>query len=257
MNLSKITPLILTYNEEPNIRRCLERLTWAVRVVVVDSGSSDQTLAICTEFPNVVVHDRKFDDHTSQWNYGIDQVADPWVLSFDADYITCSSMEAELASMEPADSVAAYQASFRYCMAGIPLRGTLYPRRALLFRKDCCRYIADGHTQLLSITGEVGRLETKIDHDDRKPLSRWLESQRKYAALEAEKMSQNSEAAGMPDQLRRLIWPAAPAAFFYTLFVKGLILDGWPGFFYVLQRTYAELLLSLELLDRKLKTKQR
>ena len=56
----------------------------------------------------------------------------------------------------------------------------------------------------------------------------------------------------MPDRLRKWIWPAAPAAFFYTMFAKRLILDGWPGLFYVLQRTYAELLLSLEMLERRL-----
>jgi hypothetical protein len=53
-----------------------------------------------------------------------------------------------------------------------------------------------------------------------------------------------------------LIWPAAPAAFVSTLLAKGCLFDGWPGWFYALQRTYAELLLSLELLDRRLTEKR-
>jgi hypothetical protein len=57
----------------------------------------------------------------------------------------------------------------------------------------------------------------------------------------------------MADRLRRMIWPAAPAAFLYTLLLKGVILDGWPGWFYALQRTYAELVLSLILLERKIR----
>jgi hypothetical protein len=105
----------------------------------------------------------------------------------------------------------------------------------------------------VKINGIVFDLNGKIHHADRKPLRRWLNSQKKYAALEAEKLAQPDAAqhGGMADRLRRMIWPAAPAAFFYTLLVKGLILDGWPGFYYVLQRTYAELLLSLELLERR------
>jgi hypothetical protein len=56
----------------------------------------------------------------------------------------------------------------------------------------------------------------------------------------------------MADLLRRRIWPAAPAVFLYTLFAKGAVLDGWPGWFYVLQRTCAEVMLSLILLEKRL-----
>jgi hypothetical protein len=50
-----------------------------------------------------------------------------------------------------------------------------------------------------------------------------------------------------------MIWPAVPASLIYTLLAKRVILDGWPGWYYAFRRTYAELLLSLELLDRKLR----
>jgi hypothetical protein len=90
-------------------------------------------------------------------------------------------------------------------------------------------------------------------HDDRKPLTRWLDSQRAYAKLEAGFLqAKDPKTLTWPDRLRHWIWPAAPAAFLYTLLVKGCLLDGWPGWFYALQRTYAELLLSLELLARRL-----
>ena len=53
--LADITPVILTYNESANIGRSLERLTWAREVVVVDSGSTDDTLAIVARFANARV----------------------------------------------------------------------------------------------------------------------------------------------------------------------------------------------------------
>lgn len=253
MNLGEITALILTWNEAPNLKRCLERLRWAQRIVIVDSGSKDETLAIAATFSQVEVAQRAFDNHTAQWNYGVDQVTTPWVLALDADYMVPESLPEELLDLAPDDETSAYEATFRYCVMGRPLRGSLYPPRALLFRKDRCRYVQDGHTQLLQVEGKVGRLRSIIDHDDRKPLGRWLNSQRHYAVLEAEKLCSNAEVHGWPDRLRRMIWPAAPACFLYTLFVKGVILDGWPGLYYVLQRTYAELLLSLEMLDRKIR----
>jgi len=252
MSPALITPLILTWNEEANLRRCLEGLRWAARVIVIDSGSTDATLAICAGFPNVEVVVRPFDNHTAQWNHGLDAVKTAWVLSLDADYLVSEDFVRELAALATEPSEAAYYASFRYLVHGRPLRGTLYPARALLFSRDRCRYVADGHTQLLEIEGTSGHLTTRVAHDDRKPLSRWFDSQLKYARLEAEKLAAEPHPAGLPDRLRKMIWPAAPAAFLYTLFVKGVILDGWPGWFYVLQRTYAELVLSLILLEKRL-----
>ena len=148
----------------------------------------------------------------------------------------------------------AYFARFRYCVFGHPLRGTLYPPRAVLFRKACCQYVQDGHTQQLQIEGQTGLLENVIDHDDRKPLSHWLWAQDRYAKLEAAKLAETPAAAlTLPDRLRRKIILAPFLVCFYTLLAKGLILDGWPGWYYVFQRTLAEMLLSLRLLEEKLK----
>jgi glycosyltransferase involved in cell wall biosynthesis len=253
MSPASITPLVLTWNEEPNLRRCLSGLTWAEKVIVVDSGSTDGTLAIAGSFTNVRVVTRPFDNHTDQWNHGLDEVETPWVLSLDADYVISEDFVRELEALPDTPDEAAFYAPFRFLVHGRPLRGTLYPPRALLFNRRHCRYVADGHTQLLDIGGKSGHLTTRVDHDDRKPLSRWFDSQIKYARLEAEKLEAESHSAGLPDRLRKMIWPAAPAAFLYTAFAKGVILDGWPGWFYVLQRTYAELVLSLILLEQRIR----
>ena len=60
--LDRITVLLLTYNEEANIGRTLEQLSWARRILVVDSGSTDQTLAIVDQYPQATVLTRAFDD---------------------------------------------------------------------------------------------------------------------------------------------------------------------------------------------------
>jgi len=253
MDLEEVTPLILTCDEAANIGRVLAPLDWAKEIVVVDSGSTDGTLEMLACHANVRVVHRVFDDHTSQWNFGVDLVKTRWTLSLDADYVLPETFVREVQSLARDRDTVAYSAGFRYLIFGKPLRATLYPDRAVLFRGDSCRYVADGHTQTLRVGGQTRRLSARIDHDDRKPLHRWLRSQRVYAVLEADKLSDNEpRRLGWADRLRRRIVIAAPAAFLYALLAKGCILDGWRGWYYALQRGYAELLLSLEMLDRKL-----
>ena len=85
--LNTVTPLILTFNEEANIRRTLDALSWASQVVVVDSFSTDATRAICAEYSKVRFLHREFDQHAAQWNYGLSQLDEHgWALALDADH---------------------------------------------------------------------------------------------------------------------------------------------------------------------------
>jgi hypothetical protein len=147
-------------------------------------------------------------------------------------------------------------AGFRYCILGKPLRASLYPPRAVLFRRDRCRYEADGHTQRLIVRGRSASMTAKIDHDDRKPLDRWLASQNEYARLEADKLlSQPSGERRFWDRVRRGVVFGPLLVFVYTLIGKGTLLDGWPGWYYTLQRTLAETMVSLHVLDRRLRSR--
>lgn len=252
--VADITPVVLTFNEAPNIGRCLDRLSWARRVVVVDSGSADDTAAIVSRYPFAELVVRPFDSHTAQWNHAVSLARTPWVLSLDADYIVPTDFADAIARQAIAAEVVAAFMSFRYCIYGRPLRASLYPPRAVLFRPDRARYEPDGHTQRLKIDGASASVPIVIDHDDRKPLAHWLASQANYARLEADKLAAlpAGQRRGL-DRLRRTIVLAPPAIAFYTLFLKGTVLDGWPGWFYAGQRVTAESILSLELLERRLR----
>lgn len=252
--LSSITPLILTFNEAPNLRRTLEKLTWAKDILVVDSFSTDETLEIANSFPQVRVVQRKFDTFAQQCNFGLELIKTPWVLSLDADYVLSEGFKDEIAALQPVEAVAGYRAAFIYCIFGRPLRASLYPPRTVLYRRERGRYHDEGHGHRAQINGSVLTLRSTILHDDRKPLDRWLGEQNRYMIREAaELLSTPVTELKFQDRLRRRIVFAPIVVFFYTLFAKGLILDGWPGWFYVLQRTYAESLLSLRLLKEKLK----
>jgi len=250
MQLAEITPLILTYNEAPNLDRTLQNLTWANRIVIIDSFSTDATLEIAATYPQVEVSQRTFDTHAQQWNYGLSQVHTPWVLSLDADYLLTDALVNELRKLCPESQISGYFVYFKYCVFGKPLRGTILPPRQVLFRKDQAIYIDDGHTQLLKIQGRSRTLIHYIYHDDRKPLSRWLWAQDRYLILEAQKLSQTPfKELSLGDKIRKLKLLAPFIVFLYCLIFKGGLLDGWRGWYYAYQRLLAEVLLAIRLIE--------
>jgi glycosyltransferase involved in cell wall biosynthesis len=252
--LDDVTPMVITYNEEANIARTLARLAWARRILVIDSGSTDATLEIVRSFRQADIIHRPFDNFASQCNFGLDQIASPWVLSLDADYELSAEFVAEMGSLRPSDSTGGYGSHFVYRIHGYPLRGSLYPQRIVLYRKQGAFYRNEGHGHRVAVIGEVLPLASAIYHDDRKPLARWLASQQLYALREAEHLlSVNRSTLKRADRIRLALWPAPFLALVYALFVKGCVLDGWPGWFYALQRLLAETMTALAILNRRLK----
>jgi glycosyltransferase involved in cell wall biosynthesis len=266
MQLNTITPLILTYNEAPNLDRTLAQLTWATTIVVIDSYSTDATLEIVQRYPQIQLWQRPFDSFAAQCNFGLSQISSEWVLSLDADYVLSDQLLAEIRALPDDDSnlaseqaglerdrvsgysVSGYSARFKYCVFGQPLRGTLLPPRQVLYRRAQAIYHNDGHAHRVWINGTVRPLSGYIYHDDRKPLSRWLWAQDRYMVLEAKKLrSTPVHQLSWGDRLRCQT-PFAPAVILlYCLMLKGGILDGKAGWYYALQRTLAEILLAIRL----------
>ncbi len=264
--LEQITPLILTFNEEANIARTLSALHWAKRIVVVDSYSDDATRTICAQYPNVEFVQRAFDQHATQWNFGLDHInkqladlqrsehtlADHWVLALDADHIVSPEYVAEVSawfaaaredSLNRHDTVG-FKNGFIYCQDGTPLRGSLYPPLIALFKASRGHYVQDGHTQRLILPGTIVQLKSCNWHDDRKPFARWFVAQQRYARLDAAKLaSRPFNALRWTDRARIIPFVSPLLVLFYTLVYKRLLFSGWPGIKYSALRTVAESLL--------------
>ncbi|QNQ07678.1 glycosyltransferase [Sphingomonas alpina] len=126
--LDQITPMVITYNEQPNIARVLDQLTWAKRILIIDSGSTDETLAIIARYPQAEVVTRKFDTFAAQCNFGMGLIETPFVLSMDADYVLTQALIDEIAQLRPAMAISGYRTAFRYCIYGHRLGGRCIPR---------------------------------------------------------------------------------------------------------------------------------
>lgn len=248
--LDHVTPLLITFDEMANLERTLESLAWARQIVAVDSGSRDGTLERLRADPRIDVLLRPFDDFARQCQAGLERVQTAWVLSMDADYQPTTELVREMAVLSPADSVDGYRIGFDYCVYGRALQASLYPPRVALYRARRARYRMDGHGHRVELPGQILSLRGRIRHDDRKPTSRWLAAQSRYADAEASHLRTASwKDLGWPDRIRRLIVVAPWLAPIYCLTVKRGLLDGLPGWHYALQRGIAEAVLSLKLIE--------
>jgi hypothetical protein len=204
--------------------------------------------------PRVRVMQREFKDFADQCNFGLGEVETPWVLSIDADYVFPAGSGADIDNAVNGTD-GAHVAEFDYCISGEPVRGSILPPRTVLYRAEGTSYVNDGHGHRVVTTGPLATLPFRIRHDDRKPLSRWLQSQITYARQEADKIIScpNTE-LGRNDRIREAIVLAPPLVFLLVYVLRGGFLSGWRGLFYALQRFTAEVLLSLFLIDAKLES---
>jgi glycosyltransferase involved in cell wall biosynthesis len=250
--LDSITPVLLTYNESPNIGRTLARLAWANDIVIVDSGSTDGTLDILKSHPRVRIFHRSFDTHHTQWRFAMHEtgIRTSWVLRLDADYQLTNDLIAEMADLAPANTLAAYESAFDYAVFGRRLIASLYPPKPVLLRMGRFSVSDEGHTEGWIVDGPIAQLKARIIHDDWKSMRDWAIAQARYMTRERQKL--DSRRAGLRDWLR-MHPPLMPVAvFFYCLFVKGLLFNGKAGLLYTLQRTIAEGILSLYVLENQL-----
>lgn len=201
----RVTPVILTRDEEANVGRTLEGLAWADDVVIVDSGSTDGTERIARAFPRVRWFVRPFDTHAQQWEFAIHRtgIKTDYVLALDADYGVTSSFVAEIEEGFLAAEYAGGVAGFEYRVNGRPLMGSVYPPKVVVFRTDRVHVSQPGHTQEIRVDGPTYTFAARLVHDDRKPLERFVTSQLAYTRLEAARLSTTTDSRWQ-DRLRRL-----------------------------------------------------
>jgi len=248
--LERIIPIIITYNEIDNIKRTLEALSWAKKILIVDSFSDDGTIEYCQKKTNIQIIQRKFDTFAKQCNFALEQLdGNEWALSLDADYVLTKQLVKEIELLSPTTNTAGFKVNFIYAINGQPLPGSLYPPRTVLYKRKFAQYQQDGHAHRVNIDGDVEFLKGKIIHDDRKPQQRWLASQYSYANKERQKILNTSfKQLSWTDKIRRIPILAPLLVLPYLLFVKGLLFSGKPGFTYIKQRFQAEWILQKTLL---------
>ncbi len=249
-----VSVLILTLNEQENIARCIQSVSWSDDIVVLDSFSSDDTVEIATS-SGARVQQRAFDDFAGQRNHALDSITfqHDWVLHLDADEVVTSSLRDEIAEVIADPSFSAYRIASKLMFMGRWLRFSgMYPSyQVRLGRRDSLRFEQVGHGQRESQrTGRIGTLKHPyLHHGFSKGLADWIERHNRYSTDEAEFEMQASSGGNLwirdlfmfSDRTRRrralkllaARLPCRPLLRFIYMYVLRLgFLDGRPGLIY-------------------------
>lgn len=253
--------LILTLNEADNIEACLDSLAWADDVVVLDSFSSDETVAIA-EAKGARVVQRKFDDFGSQRNYALDSInfKHDWVFHLDADERFNPDLQGDCERVIQLNERSAYFVPNRIIFLGkwIP-RCTQYPfPQVRLIKRGEVRFAKAGHGQKEDAAQRgVGHIDVAYDHYNfSKGIEDWIAKHNRYSSEEARLAADIerrpwSECFSKDAMCRKRAlksWfvrmPCRPLIkFFYLYIVKRGFLDGHAGWMYCrLQMMYESMI---------------
>ena len=225
-NLSELSVIIITKNEGLNIRACLESVAWADEIIVVDSGSTDDTVAICREFtPRIYIHD--WPGFGAQKNRALDYAGKNWVLSLDADERVTPELRMQLMqAMEEAGEEGFYLPRLsQFCGRFIRHSGW-YPDYVLrLFKRGKGRFSPDLVHESVILQGSAGKLSSPLLHYsymNEADVNRKVEQ---YATAAALQMFNNGKATSGVGASVRAGW-----AFLRTYCLRLGFLDGMAGF---------------------------
>ncbi|SHG18955.1 glycosyltransferase family 2 protein [Flavobacterium defluvii] len=163
-----LSALLITYNEESNIREVLDNLAFADEIIVVDSFSIDKTFEIASTYKNVKIVQRSFDNFALQRNYTIDLASNSWILFIDADERLNTDLQQEIKTVISQDNAAsAYFVARDFIFENKKLRfsGWQNDKIIRLFKKENASYNNNKivHEKLI-VNGKTGILKNKLTH---------------------------------------------------------------------------------------------
>lgn len=226
-----LTVIIIAKNEEASIGRCLKSVSFADEIIVLDSGSTDNTMAIAKQYTDKVF--------LTDWpGYGIQKqraltkATGDWVLNLDADESVSESLHQEIKEAIASDSADGYRIAIQMIFYGQPLKYSASPKRHIrLFKRANAFYSKDivHEKVLLPPNAKIEKLEHAIMHHSYKDISHVLYKLNKYSSYSAKIRIESGKSIGFIRIFIGTGW-----MFFRCLILQRGFLDGKLGFLFAL-----------------------
>ena len=244
-NKNKISVTIITGNEQENIGECLDSVKWADEIIVVDSESSDKTVEIAKSFTEKVFI-RKWEGYASQKNFAMEQAANVWVLSIDADERATKELSEEILTLNFAD-YDGFKIKRDNYFIGKQITGCGWGNdyQVRLFNKIKTklsdRLVHEGFV----VNGKLGSLNNSMIHYSYRNLKDGFSKINEYSSLEANEKAKRKRITG----LRLVFFPVW--AFIQHFFIRKGFKDGRHGLIVSLMHAMTKLQVYMKIWEIK------
>ncbi|SIQ39195.1 glycosyltransferase family 2 protein [Maribacter ulvicola] len=223
----KISALIITYNEIDNIARCINGVSFADEIIVVDSFSTDGTYEYLKNHPKITVKQHPFKDYTSQKSYTLKQANNDWVLFIDADEVVTENLKNEILQTIKTTKHSSFwfYRTFIFKDEKINFCGCQTDKNQRLFRKSKVEFAKDKivHEKLI-VDGKIGALESKLIHYSYKNYKDFKNKIDSYGSMKAIQDFRKNKKFSYFKLILKPFWK-----FFYSYFIRLGFLDGLNG----------------------------
>ncbi len=223
--MASLSVILITKNEAANIRDCLESAAWADEIIVVDSGSTDDTVAICKEL-GAQVHEHDWPGFGIQKNRALEYATKDWVLSLDADERVTPELRAELIQAMQGKSAQGFYLPrlSQFCGRFVHHSGW-YPDYVLrLFRRGAGKFSDSLVHESVLLTGRTAKLRNPLLHFSYRTTGDVERKVAHYSTAAAQQMFQSGRRSNWLDASIRGGW-----AFVRTYVLRLGVLDGSAG----------------------------
>lgn len=222
-----LTAIIITKNEATNIAACIESVLWMDEIIILDSGSTDGTEAICKKYP-VKFMETDWSGFGAQKNRALQLATNEWVFSIDADERITQELQAEITKKISATDYNAYKIKRLNFFQNKAMKHCLNPEKDTpikLFKKNAAKFSDDVVHERIIVEGKIETLDNFLLHYPFKNLEELLNKANRYSTLGAQKLAAKNAHTSIGGTLWHGFW-----AFFRIYFLKLGFLDGWSGF---------------------------
>lgn len=234
--MDMVSAVILTKNEEKNIKSCMAGLSFCGEVIVVDDASTDKTVKIAKKLGARVFCRKLQGDFSKQRNFGLSKSSGKWVLFVDADEIVSKRLakEVEEKTLSDKKDINGYYLKRLDHFLGKKLRfgETSQVKLLRLAKKDSGGWVRKVH-EVWEMEGRVGELINPLIHYPHKTLKKFVHSMNKHSSLHA---TANLEEGKRSNLIKILFWP--PLKFINNFIFKLGFLDGIHGFLVAMMMSF-------------------
>jgi glycosyltransferase involved in cell wall biosynthesis len=222
-----ISALAITLNEARRVEKYINSLWFADEIIIVDSFSDDDTVALASQFENVKVYQREFDNFSSQKNFALSKAKNDWVTFFDLDEEVTESLAREVVEIfHSSEKAIAYSVRRNLIFMGKKLRYSGFQTDWVVrfFNKEHCRYDNLVHETLI-VDGKTKKLKNRLPHHTYTGFDNYTKKLHQYSALQAKMLYQRKKRPNLYHFLFRPFY-----RFWHQYIIRLGILDGKEGF---------------------------